>query len=395
MVLRPAIITTLVALFAVAVGNYYYYIRGTGGEGGYFGPGDGTAQGVAKIRHYESLHEPSSRLYHDPYAQYMYHGSSVPTWLLGESGTRWIYDFLCKGLIEMMTLRTKWFDDEIMKAIQSPQLPQRRPTTDDNNTDEDNNNNDYTTGAGAGAGAEQLIILGAGYDTRGFRLTLPDTFRVIEIDQPEVQALKIKKLVTIAKTDDKVLSRIMKTNQTKNNNIVQFIGINFNTKGDDDSMISDKLLSSNVFDKNKVTVVILEGVTQYIPKSSTADTLQQLHTILPANSILLISYVPQDTYDDPNKLCGGGSGSSIKSTSCVKKINLFLKSTNVFAGAPWITGWKTKTDFGFFLKELGYQLQSVSTIDMLNDKYLTPLNRHIKKEEMTPIEQYAVAIVVK
>ena len=388
---RPAIITTLVALFAVAVGNYYY-IRGTGtggGEGGYFGSGDGTAQGVAKIRHYESFHEPSSRLYHDPYAQYMYQGSFVQTWF-GERGTRRIYDFLCKGLLEMITLRTKWFDDEIMKAIQIPPQPQR-PTTDDN-TDEDNNNDDYYTGAGAGA--EQMIILGAGYDTRGFRLTLPDTFRVIEIDQPDVQALKIKKLVTIAKIDDKVLSRIMKTNNTKNNNIVQFIGIDFNTKGDDDSMISDKLLSSNVFDKNKVTVVILEGVTQYIPKSSTADTLQQLHTILPANSILLISYVPQDTYDDPNKLCGGG-GSSSKSTFCVKKINLFLTSTNVFAGAPWITGWKTPTDFGFFLKELGYQLQSVSTVDMLNDKYLTPLNRTIKKEDMIPIEQYAVAIVVK
>ena len=386
---RPAIITTLVALFAVAVGNYYY-IRGTrGGEGGYFGSaGDGTALGVAKIRHYESLHEPSSRLYHDPYAQYMYQGSFVQTWL-GGRGTRRIYDFLCQGLLEMITLRTKWFDDEIMKAIQIPQLPQR-PTTDDNNTDEDNNNNNYT---GAGAGAEQMIILGAGYDTRGFRLTLPDTFRVIEIDQPDVQALKIKKLVTIAKIDDKVLSRIMKTNNTKNNNIVQFIGIDFN-KGGNDSIISDKLLSSNVFDKNKVTVVILEGVTQYIPKSSTADTLQQLHTILPANSILLISYVPQDTYDDPNKLCGGG-GSSSKSTFCVKKINLFLTSTNVFAGAPWITGWKTPTDFGFFLKELGYQLQSVSTIDMLNGKCLKPLNRHIKKEEMTPIEQYAVAIVVK
>jgi methyltransferase (TIGR00027 family) len=391
---RPAIITTLVALFAVAVGNYYY-IRGTGGGGGggYFGSGDGTAQGVAKIRHYESLHEPSSRLYNDPYAQYMYQGSFVQTWLLGESGTRRIYDFLCKGLLEMITLRTKWIDDEIMKAIQIPQLPQRRPT-DDDNTDEDNKNDDYTGATGA-TGAEQMIILGAGYDTRGFRLTLPDTFRVIEIDQPDVQALKIKKLVTIAKTDEKVLSRIMKTNNTKNNNIVQFIGIDFN-KGGNDASISDRLLSSNVFDKNKVTVVILEGVTQYIPKSSTADTLQQLHTILPANSIVLISYVPQDTYDDPNKLCGGGSGgSSSKSTSCVNRINLLLKLTNLFAGEPWITGWKTTKDFGFFLKELGYKLQSVSTVDMLNDKYLTPLNRNIKKEDMIPIEQYAVAIVVK
>ncbi|MGK3738262.1 MAG: O-methyltransferase involved in polyketide biosynthesis [Bacillariaceae sp.] len=390
--IRPAILT--VALFAIVVGNYYYNIRGTGG-GGYF-CGDGTAQGAAKIRHYESLHEPSSRLYNDPYAQYMYPGSFAQTWL-GETGTRRLYNFIFKGLIEMITLRTKWLDDEIMKAIQIPQAPQR-PTDNNNENNNDNDNKDEIddeTGVDyTGAGAEQMIILGVGYDTRGFRLDLPDTFRVIEIDQPDVQALKIKKLVTIAKTDERILSRIMKTNKTKNNNIVQFIGIDFNKGGD--SSISDKLLSSNVFNKNKVTIVILEGVTQYLPKSSTADTLRQLHTILPANSILLISYVPQDAYDDPNKLCGGGGGdSSNKSTTCAKKINLLLKSSNLFAGEPWITGWTSTNDFRFFLMELGYKLHSVSTVDMLNDKYLKPLNRNIKKGDMVPIEQYAVAIVVK
>jgi hypothetical protein len=102
-----------------------------------------------------------------------------------------------------------------MKAIQIPQAPQR-PTDNNNENNNDNDNKDEIddeTGVDyTGAGAEQMIILGAGYDTRGFRLDLPDTFRVIEIDQPDVQALKIKKLVTIAKTDERILSRIMKTN---------------------------------------------------------------------------------------------------------------------------------------------------------------------------------------
>jgi hypothetical protein len=51
---------------------------------------DGTAQGVAKVRHYESLHEESKRLYFDPYAKNMYPGSFVQAWL-GEGGTHWLY----------------------------------------------------------------------------------------------------------------------------------------------------------------------------------------------------------------------------------------------------------------------------------------------------------------
>ena len=39
-----------------------------------------------------------------------------------------------------------------------------------------------------------MVILGAGYDTRGFRMDLPDTFRVMEVDQPAVQTIKKKKL---------------------------------------------------------------------------------------------------------------------------------------------------------------------------------------------------------
>jgi hypothetical protein len=30
---------------------------------------DGTAMGVAKVRHWEALHEEGKRMYHDPYAQ--------------------------------------------------------------------------------------------------------------------------------------------------------------------------------------------------------------------------------------------------------------------------------------------------------------------------------------
>ena len=368
-------------------------------------------QGVAKIRHYESLHtDPSMRLYHDPYAQYMYMGSFGQTWL-GERRTLRIYDFIFKGLLEMITLRTKWIDDEIMTAIE----PQ--------NTTGPSGSTTNTTNTAA---IQQMIILGAGYDTRGFRLDLPDGFLVIEVDQPGVQKLKRKTMESIATTDETVASRMKITttkseeNDTKRSSsgtsMVEFLEIDFNkdsigekllTINNDESSSSSSCAADTdsssllVFDRNKKTIVIFEGVTQYVPKTSTASTLKQLHAILPSGSILLISYVPQDVFDDPIK-CGPPG-----------KINMLLKGAE-FVGEPWISSWTTTTDtttstpgapgddsdlgfdFKSFLYESGpYEYISDTTVEELNDKYLVPRNRGLEKDTMVSIERYVVAAVVK
>ena len=55
--------------------------------------------------------------------------------------------------------------------------------------------------------AKQLVILGAGYDTRGFRLIFcsgeseGDDCTVFEVDQPAVQEKKISKLDWLSKND--------------------------------------------------------------------------------------------------------------------------------------------------------------------------------------------------
>ncbi|CAB9500362.1 Putative S-adenosyl-L-methionine-dependent methyltransferase [Seminavis robusta] len=64
------------------------------------------------------------------------------------------------GFSEMITVRTKWIDDGILSS-------------------ED---------------CRQWILLGAGYDTRGFRLDLPSDGLVLEVDQPQVQQQKRNKL---------------------------------------------------------------------------------------------------------------------------------------------------------------------------------------------------------
>jgi len=320
---------------------------------------DGTAMGVAKVRHYEALHKPSKRLYHDPYAAHMYPGSFVQTWLR-ESGTRWLYDIVFKGVLELLTTRTKWLDDQIMHAV-TVGLP----------------GSGYDVGSNVAA--NQLIILGAGYDTRGFRLDLPPSrgggtnaienkeFQVFEIDQPDVQTRKIQKLQNIAKTDSILASKM--------NSLVKFIPVDFNK----DSIAGNIMAAKSDYDSKKISVVTMEGVTQYIPKSSTADTLSQLHKILAPQSILVITYVPQDIFDNPSK-CGP--------PTLVEKL---LKGTKM-AGEPWISGWNPE-QFQHFLEDLGYNVVSDTTVKELHDEYLMPLNRGLKDDEILSFERFVVAAV--
>jgi len=297
---------------------------------------DGTAMGVAKVRHYESLHEPSKRLYHDPYATSMYPGGFVQAWL-GEGGTRWLYDALgVGGILNMLSIRTKWIDDEI---------------------------------TGASASMEQLVILGAGYDTRGFRLDLNDSMQVFEVDQPDVQAKKLKKLEHLSKSDGHVASRMT-------SGAVKFVAVDFN----EGESINDKLSNTEGYCATKPTVATMEGVTQYIPKTSTADTLTKLISIMPAGSKLLISYVDENVFEDPAQ-CGP--------PDAVKKV---VSMVSGMMGEKWISSW-TPQGFQTFLEDLGFHVVSDTTTRDYREKYMVPLGREVDEREMWALERFVVATV--
>ena len=113
-----------------------------------------------------------------------------------------------------------------------------------------------------------------------------DVFTVIEVDQPEVQKKKIANLqwlVSRNKKDGEMISdRIMSKK-------VAFIPVNFN-----EDNLQSKLETSDQFQSNKCTIVTMEGVSQYIPKESTADTLKKLKNIVSSGSTLLITYVDEE-----------------------------------------------------------------------------------------------------
>ena len=213
---------------------------------------DGTAQGVAKIRHYESLLPTAQQLYHDPYAYGMFRGSIVQSWI--KPLIPWIYRlFGLDGMIEMISVRTRWLDDQIILA-RKEQLQLQ--------TEADNDG--------------QLIILGAGYDTRGFRLvdlwnnhdiitttgdvsgddgaatSSTSSFHVIEVDQPEVQEQKVSNMKWLMtketkhdasnndnNSDHHSIAHLMESNK------VSFLPVNFVTDN-----LQEKLSSHTQYSQN-------------------------------------------------------------------------------------------------------------------------------------------------
>ena len=304
---------------------------------------DRTAQGVAKVRHMESLYEPSQRLYHDPYAHAMFPGAVVQNWI-GTTGLNWMYKIMgMSGLAEILTVRTKWLDDQILLALTTK-------------AQENTNNN-----------IQQLVILGAGYDTRGFRLELPGEVTVFEVDQLDVQSMKRAKLETLAKSDAHIAECL------KNESVV-FVPVDFNDS--ESGGVDNHLSQASRFKVGERSTVTLEGVTQYIPKSATTDTLSRLRKVMAPSSKLLITYVDQDVFDDPSKIATNP-----------KNIEKLLWSTNL-VGEPWISGW-TPSEFQTFLQELGFEVNSDTTASDHYNDYLVPLGRGV--DERYDIERLVVA----
>lgn len=129
----------------------------------------------------------------------------------------------------------------------------------------------------------------------------------------------------------------------------------------------------------------MEGVTQYIPKESTADTLRKIHNIVTVGSILLITYADQDCFGDDD-------------TSSTPPSQLFIKAQRIMkltskVGEPWITGF-TPTEFASFLQECGYQVQSDTTVSDYNEEYFGMVGRKLSEEEMICLERFVVAKAV-
>jgi len=290
---------------------------------------DGTAQGVAKQRLIETLARPDKRIINDPYADIFVIGASFIK-LMGHKLSVWLTRKVTPGLHEHLISRTRFIDDLIQKQAVS--------------------------------GAEQYVILGAGYDSRAHRLELPSSLRIFEVDQPEVLSRKRSKL----------------PKELPNSENVTYVTVDFTHQS-----LTEQLMAAG-FDQSKSTVFTLEGVSQYITKEAVSSTIKDLAMLTQkASSIFFISYVDELLDKDPEACFGKGYPKAAKRAKLIT--NLSAK-----VGEPWISFY-TAEEIGNVLSQNGYSIEENVTLEDLNSVYFTPVDRTLPENQIFKLEHFVIA----
>ena len=183
---------------------------------------------------------------------------------------------------------------------------------------------------------EQILILGAGLDTRAYRLNGMADKIIYEIDLPKVQQYKTQKLTEYF---------------GKLPSIVNYIPIDFNKTN------TETVLNNVSFDYNKKTLVILEAVTQYITAEA-VDEVFRFISRLSNKSYLLFTYVLRDVIE--------------RKTEDAKKLMDWSEKKHY----PFIYGINPSKINSFLHK---YNLELIEDVgtEFYQEKYLKPLNRNI------------------
>ncbi|HXC53010.1 MAG TPA: SAM-dependent methyltransferase [Candidatus Limnocylindrales bacterium] len=144
-----------------------------------------------------------------------------------------------------VSVRTRWIDDAVTASLAS--------------------------------GLDQIVLLGAGFDTRAYRLAGIDRVQVFEVDHPATQAMK-RRMVGEAPPH------------------VHYVPLDFRSDSLADALGRAKLR------RDARTLWIWEGVTNYLDETSVDATLR---FVASAGQRLLFTYVDRAVLDNPAAFQGG------------------------------------------------------------------------------------------
>lgn len=165
-------------------------------------------------------------------------------------------------------------------------------------------------------GATQILVLGAGYDTMGWRLA-PEfpAVNFFEIDHPATARYKAKGIDVMGQRDNLFL-------------IAEDLG---------KQKLMDVLETSELWDQTVQSIIVAEGLVMYLPPEAVRDLFCQCAVVAGVGSRIAFSYIPSGADGRPDT--GRWSGLML----CLQKI----------AGEPWI--WSiTPEELGPFLEETGW-----------------------------------------
>jgi methyltransferase (TIGR00027 family) len=205
-----------------------------------------TAAGIALARAVESEKPADERICYDPYARQFVPG--------------WMYCFLAffiksgyaelrgPGVIGFLMARERYIDDVLQNYLKED--------------------------------LQQLVILGAGYDSRAYRFDLPGRMKTFEVDHPITQADKLKKV-------QQVFGRIPAH--------VTYVAVDFNTQ-----TLTERLLASG-YDPNLISLFIWQGVTMYLTPEGVDATLAFVVKNAAAGSAIVFDYIYRAVIDGSQK----------------------------------------------------------------------------------------------
>lgn len=212
-----------------------------------------TAQYMALFRAIESARPEKKRLFTDKFAiHFLDNGlktatriSAIP--VIGSIIPKIIHH-KALGAISSGIARTKYIDDLLYKTIQD--------------------------------GTKQVIILGAGFDTRGMRLDFLKDVSIIEIDHPFTSNFKLEKIKSFGKYNN-----------------IRHLQIDFNQQSLEELGIEQQI------DFSIPTTIIWEGVTNYLTKGAIDHTFAFLEKFN-NHSYIIFTYIHQQVLDNPQSFEG-------------------------------------------------------------------------------------------
>jgi methyltransferase (TIGR00027 family) len=205
-----------------------------------------TAAGIAIARAVESEKALDERVCYDPYARQL-----VPAWMYH------VFGFFIKsgyaewrgpGVNGFLVARERYIDDVLRCFIED--------------------------------GLQQLVILGAGYDSRAYRPEMPAEVIVFEVDHPGTQADKMEKVGRVfGKTPEHV----------------RYVPVDINTQS-----LFDCLFSCG-YDSSRLSLFIWQGVTMYLTPEGVDSTLAFVAQNAPPGSAIVFDYVYQAVLEGVQK----------------------------------------------------------------------------------------------
>jgi len=214
-----------------------------------------TAEGIATLRFHESQKPEGERICYDPYAVHFI-SPEMLEWIArnpDKARARWEQrERILPGIDNSVIARVRYFDEFVKKSINE--------------------------------GLEQLVILGAGYDSRAYRIEGLTKIRVFEVDHPAMQAVKIEK---IKKIFDCLPDH------------VTYIPADL---GRDD--FGEKLLEMG-YSQSKKTLFLMEGLLYYLPPEIVNKILSFISKNSGKGSAITFDYYPPSVVDGSCELEAG------------------------------------------------------------------------------------------